>query len=91
MREPSFVHLLLPAFLIKLDEQIELGGVEISRRITKGKTAILANPNKCNIDRRDGEFLADTFDGSLRIGFRIKKVIAGDSGFVNQPRNLADD
>src|SRR6266568_2188397 len=65
--EPSFIHLLLAAGIIELNDEIRLLSLKICGRIVKGQVCILSDPGKSNIHGFRLESTPYLPDAALRV------------------------
>src|SRR5215472_12754921 len=83
--EPPFVHLLLPAGFIEVNDGIRFFRLEIRWRIVERQVTVLSDPPKSNIHWPCGQFAADLFCHRLRISLAIQKMMLRDSRLMNEP------
>ena len=77
-REPALAHLLAPARLVELHDQVWLAGIEVGRRVVEGQVAVLADPDKRDVDGRGGDVATHGLADQLGVALAVDQVRASE-------------
>jgi hypothetical protein len=79
--EPALAHLLTPARLVQLNDEIWALGEEVCRGIVEGEMTVLADTDKCYVDLVFPDQLAESLALCVRVSLTIH-VMEIPQGYV---------
>ena len=83
--EPSLAHLLTPARLVQLHDEVWALGQEVCRRIVEGEMPVLADADKGDIDRGRPNRIAGRVGNRPRVVLAVEQVVRQDARRTDQP------
>ena len=83
--EPAFAHLLPPARLVQVHDEVGPFGGEVGRRIVEGEMAVLADAAAAQVDRRRADGRRCLVKHLRRLALAVEQVRRSDGHAAEQP------